>query len=282
MRPKNLGLIAISVLCLGISSAQDQALDPLEGALWEGVLRIEVEGPLFSQYLQNILKNNRLIVGFIKEKGNMDVDFVLEIRFQINSLGETTLLATENFNGQYMVNREMRNTYKEEIYMKSTRTNFVQKVQASQTTVTKIQFTNQDSYDSEAFQFGSLRFFPSGRMDRRGEIRITGDLEMPFVGKGTVDVTKERQPPSKDDPPSATRAEIVKTILMPLQFDFKIPHRKEVVSGQFNVKAPAKDPFPLQEGDNARLKRSRNQLKAKGTYTLTPLFSEKNGGRSKG
>ena len=282
MRPKNLGLIAISVLCLGTSSAQDQALEPLEGALWEGVLRIEVKGPLFSQYLQNVLKNNRLIVGFIKEKGNMDVDFVLEIRFQINSLGETTLLATEDFNGQYMVNREMRNTFKEEIYMKSTRTNFVQKVQSSQTTITKIQFDSQNSYDTEAFQFGSFRFFPSGRMDRRGEIRISGDLEMPFVGKGTVDVTRERQPPSKDDPPSATRAEIVKTILMPLQFDFKIPHRKEVVSGQFNVKTPAKDPFPLQEGDNARLKRSRNQLKAKGSYTLTPLFSEKNGGRSKG
>jgi len=127
--------------------------------------------------------------------------------------------------------------------------------------------------------FGSIQFLPSGRMDRKGEIEVQGDFKVPLTGKGSVTVTRERQPPSEDQEQnrSGTVADITKTVILPISFNFQIHHKKEMVEGGFQVSVEAVDPFPVTTGDALGSRRFHNQLKASGSYRLTPLFSSKKG-----
>jgi len=222
--------------------------------------------------------NKNRVIGFVKEKGEFKIDYSLTVRFLLNALGEFSLVAIEDFGGDYMVRKETRHTFSEEKVINEKvhrKQRFMQKVQVSETTTTKIRFEKEGSYSDADFNFGNLRFQPSGRMDKKGAIQVIADLKIPYSGEGTVHFIHERQPRDEEkDPSKKTVVDIKKTVIFPLAFDFTINHRKEAVNGTFQVEADMPNPFP-SEYDNPNKQRFRNLLKVGGSYSLTPLFSAK-------
>jgi len=267
----SLGLLFLSSLAEESSSLE---LTPIEDALWRGELRLEVNGSQFTQYLANEIKD-RKPVGFTKEKGTLELNYELVIRFTINALGEHSLVADDEVEGTYLLNRETRTTFKKEIFLKKQRTSYTENVQISETALTRVDLANDREFDQEAFVFGSLRFLPSGRMDRRGQVQIIGDLKVPFTSSGEKTFTRERQPPSEKDPNTRQVADVTKTIILPLTFDFTVSHRKDPVSGTFEVTVDASSPFPREEAEDASKRIFRNLLEGSGSFTMTPLFSDK-------
>ena len=267
-------------LIMSLPANEEAVLTPasLADALWRGVLHVQVKGPMYTQYLANIVNDNGTIKGFVKEKGEMNTTYQLQIEFLINSLGEYTMVAAEELEADYLLTREKRTAEKEEKYLERTRVKYLQDVQHSESTITRIHFDSQEQHQG-VLAFGSLRFLPSGRMDRKGEIEVMGDFKVPLKGEGSIKTTRERQPPSGDSEKdrTGTVADISKTVLLPLSFNFQIQHKKEAVEGGFQIAVEPADPFPITEGDKRGRRRFNNRIVASGTYRLTPLFSSKKG-----
>ena len=253
---------------------QQSELRPLEGALWEGLITIKIEGPLYSQFLTNKTLDNGKPVGFIKEKGEMSLDFTLEIRFLVNPLGEYTLVAVESFKGRQTDHYELRYSFREEKIVEKTRIKIDRVVQVSEAQETDVRFERESSYHDGNFDFGSFRLFPSGRMDRKGELRVMGNLTIPYQGSGTHTFVKERQPPSEEDDQVRKAKKIEREFVLPLRFDFEISHRKKEVTGFVKVEVPVENPFGRMDEKTGSKSIFTNSSNVTGSYRLTPLFDQ--------
>jgi len=268
-------IVALLLLGTDVEPPELGALEPLEDALWRGELRISLEGPQYTQYLANQLSEEGKPIGFIKEKGDFEVAYTLVIRFTINALGEHNMAAGHRVEASYQVDREKRSSYRKEIFLEKQRTSYVENVQISETELSRVGFDEHASFDSGDFAFGSLRFLPSGRMDRRGQIQVIGDMTVPITGTGKRIFTYERQPESEEEPSTRQVAELDKTVLLPFTFDFSIEHRKDPVAGTFSVEVDVRSPFPSDDDDDAAKRTFRSLIEGSGTFRITPLFGKK-------
>ncbi|MDJ0839460.1 MAG: hypothetical protein QNK37_23270 [Acidobacteriota bacterium] len=268
-------LLFLLPLLTGFNDVETGQPDALENALWRGELRVQVNGPMFTQYLANNLNETGQVVGFVKEKGSFKIDMTLIIRFLLNAVGESSMAAAETFKGDYMVDRESRIHFREEIILKKQRTSYMQDVHISETYITKIPFDRERDYSQEDFRFGNLRFLPSGRMDNKGQVQILADLRIPVTGAGERVYTRERQPESDKDPNERTVAEVKKTVMIPVVFEVNINHRKDPVSGTFPVTVDITTPFPSEDEEDAQKRTFRPKLTAQGSYSMSPLFDKK-------
>ena len=265
----------VSALFIPLMAA-NQGIDPLEGALWKGILTIHVDGKLFSQFLANrYTEDKRIPNGFIKEKGEMDLNFDLEIQFLINPLGEFTLWAKEDFRGKQHVDYEFRKMFDEEKLVKKTRVKILQKVQESTAVTTDVAFHREGVYNSESFDYGTFRLMPSGRMDRKGVIRVLGEFRIMFEGTGEQVDIRERQPLAQDEENTKTVSQITKKFELPLQLEFEIAHRRKTVEGTMSVAAPIDNPFPREDDQSGVKAIFTHQVNTVGTYRLEPLAGKK-------
>lgn len=265
------------LLFVGLSAwgGDDLQLKPLGDALWRGVIRLDVNGPVYTQFLANRLsEDRRRIIGFVKEKGEMKLDFQLEIEFLINALGEYELLASERFQANYYLQREQRDSFKEEVEVEK-RLKYKQKVQISSIKLNKVNFEQNERYDREGFDFGTLRMLPSGRLDKRGRIEISGDLVFNYEGKGSYSETIERQPASEEEKNKKRVGKLVKTFALPITFSMSVDLNKKPTSGQVQVASKPENPFINREEGDANTATYRDQVVASGSFELSPLFSSK-------
>ncbi len=259
----------------GSAGAQEAGLDPLEDALWRGELTVAIQGPVYGQYLANKKNNQGVPIGFVKEKAQMVLDASWRIEFLVNPLGEYTLLAFEKVDVKQSVTHEFWYRFREEQKLRKNRMRFdEQLVQVSETTQVEIAFERQEVYRDEAFDFGEFRLLPSGRMDRKGQLRVIGNFEVPIRGEGKVVFTKERQPPSKSYNKLEKISDIKKSLVLPVQFDFQIDHRKKEIFGSFTVASTLENPLRRESVSYEEGSYIYNPtFKATGSYRLTPLFN---------
>lgn len=266
-------LFLVSLVALGGTVDDDARPEPLLDALWEGSLEISVEGHQFTQYLTN--NTGEGTEGFVKEKGSFEGEVTLVIHFLINALGEVSLVAKSDAKAEYEVVDLRHTAFEEEINLKKQRTRYVEEVKVSENTTSTVSFSQSEVYTRENFNLGGLRLQPSGRMDRSGSIKVTGNLELPISAEGTRVYKRERKPKKSEDPNVHTSAPLRKTILIPMDFSFTIKHRKDPMTGIFDVTIPSKSPFPTQENEEPGKRVYRNFFKGKGSYSLNPLFGNR-------
>lgn len=261
--------------CWLLPLVDENNLVSVEDALWQGELEIRVAGPIFTQSLANRTlgdSSNTSKLEFLKEKGQMDLDFVLKIRFQINALGEFSLVETESMSGSQSLSLERRYQYIEEKFIEQTRITAQQRVKVSERKSMTANFQHDARFDETNFKAGVLRLVPSGRMNKKGEIQVVGDLKFRFAGEGETIIFEERQPPSETYGQRKVTEQITRFYDLPLTFNFKIDHRRKAVEGSFPVEVVISNPFASDEEDGGRKDIFRHQVNASGKYSLTPLF----------
>lgn len=245
-------------------------IEPLEGALWHGVLNISIKGPVYSQFLANKLRADGVPIGYIKEKGEMRIDYDLELQFLVNSLGEYSLLAVDRFEGKQTLKNDYRYRFKEEKVVEKSRLKIDQEVHVSESTLTVLRFSQEATYLQDEFDHGSFRLFPSGRMDKKGLLRVMGNFEIKFTGEGKVTFTKERQPPSKEYARIKKVQEIQKSFVLPIRFDFEIAFKRKAVAGSMAITAAIENPFKRTDEATGKPSLFTNSIQISGRYRLTP------------
>ena len=254
-----------------------EGLSPLEGALWKGVLNLKVDGQLRSHFHDNEKTNSGKPVGFTREKAFMDLDFMLQIHFLVNSLGEFTLLATERFDGSQNLSREFRKVIQTEETVKKTRLKVTRTIQEAHKSESEITFNRDESYDQDSFELGNFIITPSGQMDKKGTITIDADFDIRYNGTGSRTLTKERQPPTPEYGRIKKVYKIKKSWRMPLSFNLQIQHRKKPVQGKINFEAPFTNPFESKKDEEGRQEKKifTKTINVQGSYALEPLFGKK-------
>lgn len=246
----------------------------LEEPLWRGSITLEVSGPLYTQYLANQLTpEKRRIIGFIKEKGQMQLDLMMDLGLVINALGEYELQATEKFTANYSLTREARRTEKKEVLNGGVKVK--PKFHISTTKRTKVAFEKSATYSADSFSVGNIRVLPSGRLDKKGKLSISGDLRFEYVGKGKFLESVEQQPKDIDGLNKHISAEVSKTFILPMTFEIAIDLKGDPVSGSGKVTTSVANPFTKTEDDDAKSVVYKDNLVGKVAYSFTPLFDKK-------
>lgn len=251
---------------------EPQPLPPLEGALWEGEMRIEIDGSLFTQYLANRRVADSNLPGYMKEKGEVQLNYSLVIRFQVDSLGEFSMIAADHLTARRQMRREFRYKFKEEIELKGN-LKVDQTVQVSEVTLENVPFAAQHDYRREDLP-GSLRFLPSGSLDEKGSLNVKGDLTLSFDAKGVRIFTKARQPISEADANVQKKAHIKRSLEIPLQFEMSVALRQEPVRGSLSVNAAFTNPFALDDDDHRQRSIFTDRTTVSGHFQMNPLFTE--------
>lgn len=253
----------------------DSGHTAIEDALWQGELEIRVTGPMHTQALSNRTAgddSNTAAMEFLKEKGAMKIDFTLNFKFQINALGEFSMVETEVMTGGQSLTVERRYQFVEEKFIEKTRISAQQRVKVSERRSMKATFNHKARHDESDFEAGVFKLIPSGRMNKKGSIQVVGDLNFRFAADGETDILEERQPPSETWGQRKVTEKITRFYDLPMTFDFKISHRRKAVDGSFPVKITITNPFAAEEETDGRRDVFRHTIKAHGTYKLIPLF----------
>ena len=247
---------------------------PLADALWQGLLTLRLEGPLHGQHLENRMSDTGVPVGFLKEKAKMRMAVVLEMRFLVNALGEFTLSGRYREDGETVLDKEYWYQFEEEHQTEETRVISQRMVRVSEQTRYLYRYEKDDTFDHESLDFGTLRMQPSGRLDKRGQLRVVGSFEPVLVGKGSQTVIKERQPPSEDWNRKESVAEIRRELPVSIAFTGELELRKKPVSGPVQVTFEMGNPLTMPGAERGPSV-FRNEVKASGNLSLTPLFGKK-------
>lgn len=248
--------------------SQEPLLEPLPGALWRGTLDISVKGDQFTQ-AQLGGKTPEGYPEFIKEKGQMAADLRLTIEFQIDAVGEVSLLARESFTGDYSIDLSSHSQTKE-TYLKNG-VKETRPVLFNQSRETKVTFQYQATKSKD--QLGDLTLKANGKLDGKGDIEIIGDFVLSYEGSGTYEEARTRQPPNAKYPNTKKQAPVKKTYKVPVSFNLKAALAGKPVSGTLKVLSDPKTPFP-QDGPTANQMNYRSSITATGTYRLDPLFGK--------
>lgn len=264
------------LLCLfAVLPLLAQEVPPLEDALWQGRLQIKVTGNTLSQTTANVIEElggvNATPVGFLKAKGNVDIDLNLTLEFQVNELGEHSFRVVEAFKADRVLDKEYRYRTTEDHQVSNTNITTQRVVQVLNRTDLNVHYEREKTYANDEWSFGSIQIRPSGRMKKKGSMDIEGDLLIIIEGDGKEVHLEERQPPPEEHGAVRRTLEIKHRLELPLKFSFTVDHRKKPVNGGFNVIVPVENTFSHDEVDQART-HFQNRLKASGTYQLDPLF----------
>jgi hypothetical protein len=259
-----------AILLLSVLQAADQGLLPLDGALWKGTLEISLQGEAVNQYLGNRLNEEGELALFDQEKGRLQCQVSLRLHFYLNALGEFTLYAEEQ--AQLSEELKLESKYKKvEEFMEPGGIKVPAEVQYVESKETTCAYGREASYDRDSFTLGSLQFQPKGRMDRKGEIAITGNLLLHYEGTGKFQRRLERQP-SGDFAVLNETANIRKSLEIPLNFSLRVEHRRKALAGQLQVQHKMSNPFVREEGADTRGRDIYNdRIVASGSYQLEPV-----------
>ncbi len=258
----------IFALTSATGMCQDPVLEPLPGALWRGTLEMIVKGDQFTQ-AQVGGKTPEGRPEFIKEKGQMAVDLRLTIEFQIDGVGEVSLLAREAFTGSYSVVWSSHSQAKE-VYLKN-EVKESRLVMFTKSRETSVDFQYQATKSKD--QLGDLAIRPNGKLDGKGDLDIAGDFVLSYEGSGTYEEEHTRQPPNAKEPNTKKKAPVKKIYKVPVSFNLKVALAGKPVSGALKVLSDPKTPFP-QDGPTANQANYRSSIAASGTYRLDPLFGK--------
>jgi hypothetical protein len=263
------------LLTVGLAPEAELPQPTLSDALWQGEIRIEVDGALYSQSMANKMGGSygNVPIGFAKEKGEMKIGYELHIRFQINALGEVVFDSADVYEGKQSVNYQYHYYFGEEVTVEGTNVTTQRKVRSSTRKVTNVDFEGERLVADGEMAFGSLRVSPSGAMDRRGAMEFEGDFSVPLIGSGEVVVTEERDPPSEEFAVKRTNLKIERRFELPIHFLFSVKHRTEAIEGSFEPNLTPENPFGREERMEGQKDMFNNRLNARGTYRLTPLFN---------
>lgn len=268
--------LLVAMMLFGLAAyGSEGEVRAIEDALWQGELNIKVSGPIFTQSLANKTStdtSNTSKLEFLKEKGKMEMDFTLTIKFQINALGEFSLVEQEVMTGSQTLNLERRYQFIEETFMEKTRISAQRLVKVSERKNMKAAFDHKARFDESDFERGVFRLIPSGRMNKKGHIQAVGDLKFRFAADGETILFEERQPASEEYGKRKITEKITRFYEVPLKFDFKMNHRKKAEEGSFPVEISISNPFTPEEEDTGRKDIFRHKITASGFYKLMPLF----------
>ena len=173
------------------------------------------------------------------------------------------------------MSREFWYKFNEEIKVKRTSVTTHQMVKVVENTDKSFAFEGNEVYSDTNFELGSFRIQPTGRMDRKGQIRVIGNLKATMNGTGKVLYSKERQPPSDNYARTLSEAEARTTFTLPIQFEVTIQHRTKPVQGSVTVKPTIDNPFRFEDQKEGEKVIFTHSVKASGSYKLTPLFQKK-------
>ena len=266
-------LLPVMTLGHAIMASDELELATLEEALWQGELSISIEGPIYSQLLENEMNEAGHLSGYIKEKGSMKVNYLMTIRFQVNALGDFTLVSSDTFRARQILDSEYWHHFQEEVEVDKG-VMMPRRVKVSEIKSWLHEFNAESSFDQDSIEGGTIRFAPSGRMDKKGALTIQGEFRPKFKGRGKVKERRERQPAAPDfnkksEGPSSISWE------MPFNFEVTIQLRKEAVRGSFEVSVEAIDPFTMSDRKRKASDVFNPNLKGTGTLSMTPLFGKK-------
>lgn len=228
-----------------VADGKAQELPPLEGALWRGEIVLNIEGKIFNQYIANQRQSqqaNDVLTGFVKSKGSMSMDSSYTLAFQINDLGETSYVLKEVFKADQEILDETHRKFTEERKVKRNRMTVNDQVNLSMRKTTKVVFEREGEYINE-IPFGNLEFQPSGRMNRKGTIKVKGTFNLMFEGSGEAVLLEERSPASDELGRRQTKSSIKRSFVLPVTFSATVKHRKDAESGQVTVTVEPNNPF---------------------------------------
>jgi hypothetical protein len=246
---------------------------PLDDALWQGVLTLRLEGPLHGQHLENRHNDAGVPVGFIKEKSRMRFSYFMEIRFMVNPLGEYTMAGRSLVDGETDLSKEYWYQFEEEHQVEETSVKTRRMVRVSERSNYTYRYEGENTFDQDNFAFGTLRMQPSGRMDRRGKLRIVGTLDPVLTAEGKEIMTKERQPATEEWGVKESVTEIKRELPIQIEFTVELELRKKPVTGPVQITFDMSNPLIFPGADRGPSV-YRNEVKATGNLSLTPLFGK--------
>lgn len=250
---------------------------PLDGALWEGNLAIQIDGPLFSQYMATRFEKRNgasVPVAFFKEKSDFTIDIDVTLRFQINDLGETSMLLTHTIAGNQRLLFEKRYQYREERQVAETNISTDQLVKVMEKRETEIKYDQNVAFNRGGFDIGEVTFAPTGRMKKKGELIIQGDLNLEFWGEARSVSIEEKDPSPEDYAAVKKVAEYRNKFSLPLRFTVTLKHKKKEVTATFTPELDVTDPMVPESDVEGGRRAFSHKLVAQGSVTLQPLFDK--------
>lgn len=250
---------------------------PLDGALWEGNLAIQIDGPLFSQYMATRFEKRgeaSVPVAFFKEKSDFKVDIDVTLRFQINDLGETSMLLTHTIAGNQRLLFEKRYQYREERQVAKTNITTDHLVKVMEKRETEIKYDQNVAFNRGGFDIGEVTFTPSGRMKKKGEMIIQGDLNLEFWGEARSVSIEEKDPSPEDYAAVKKVAEYRNKFSLPVRFTVTLKHKKKQVTDSFTPELEVSDPMVPESDVEGGRRVFSHKLIATGSITLDPLFEK--------
>ncbi|CAM2006992.1 hypothetical protein [Acanthopleuribacter pedis] len=283
LHPRVFTLFMFLLGCVTLSASEPLsenaiAFAPLDGALWEGNVTITIDGPLFSQYSATRMEDlggAKVPVAFFKEKSDFKVDVDVTLQFQINDLGETSMLITNSFDGKQRLLFEKRYQYREERTIEKTNITTQELVKVMEKRETEIVYDQNQAFNRSGFDIGEVRFSSSGQMKKKGEIVIEGDLNLEFWGDARSVSIEERDPSPTEYAAVQKVATYRNKFSLPLKFSITVKHKKKPVEGAFTPEVEIVDPMVPESDVEGGRSYFSHKIVTNGSYTLTPLFAKK-------
>jgi len=262
----------LTIFCVLMSSwflaAGELRPAPLADTVWEGELKLEVSGTLRNHYLANKMKGADP-TGFIREKSNMDVSFMLRVPFLVNNVGEISLVSERSFKATQVSNLEENNRFTEDV-------TFEGGIQGTQEVLQKISRLMKIEYTTprETYRLpnGFLLILPGGRIDKKGHLTFEGNMLYEFQGEGSYTMTTERTPPSEEFAVLKETANVSRTFSLPIKFSFLIDFNKKPVDVSIPIRVEVENPFKKKEKGGKDI--YTGKLKAVCKVTMNPLFGK--------
>jgi hypothetical protein len=267
----------MSGLCLCVAlflqeTGTEMVPRPLDGAVWRGELSIHMQADLLQHYLENKSRGTSGIQGFLQKKSTMDGTLDLKIVFYLNSLGETSLIATRQLNAQLREVAKDKYSFVQEMLQEGGITGPVEVV-VHENKDESVVFAEEIG-PTDALGAGYLTVTPEGQLSKRSSLRIEGSWPVEVTGSGSYELTKRRYPPSEEYGQLKETAKVKRRLPMEVTWTQTVSLKKEPVRSGVNVNITLDNPF-FQEGQSESGVTYVPKIQTKGELVLIPLFGKK-------
>jgi len=240
----------------------------LADALWKGRMEIRIQGELRNHFLANRMGDHGP-TGFLQEKSKMDLEFVLLVNFFVNNVGEVSKAASVAFKGEQLSNSEENFRFIEEVELEGG-IKATQEVLQKESKTTRVLFEVPEK--AAQLSNSELNILPNGRIDKKGNLTFEGNLSFEYQGQGGYVLQKERQPPSEEFAVLEERANLTRTLALPISFSSSVDFRKKAVETSFPVQVEFQNPFQREDSSGKDI--FVDDVSATCKVSLTPLFGK--------
>lgn len=262
----------LMLILMGMPVLAQEAPNPLDDALWKGTLTIKVGGDFQNQFLANTMDETGTPIGFQKDKASLELDLSISFEFLVNSLGETTFVLKDQFRASERIRSERKHLEQEEQVLEGGIKAPLQ-IQFIEVGHSQVEYAGGATYTESDNSLGSIKMTPKGNLKKRGELRIEGELNLRYTGKGLYKKDVERQPPSNEYARLMEEANLNKTLTLPVNFQTTVRLKKgQPVTGSVSVQCDLENPFAHPDVERGR-DIPQNKVIASGSISLEPLFN---------